>query len=161
MGIYPTLLRPKSTGSVTLSGPSIDDHPIIDTNYLDHPNDLQTLVEGMKFLKGLEKTDAFKKYDILMIADQLLCGNDYELFSDAYFECYIREYITTIFHPVSTCRMGPVGQNSVVDHKLKVHGIRNLRVVDASVMPKLVGANTNAACIMIGEKAASMIIDAK
>ena len=159
MGFYPTLLRPKSRGSVVLSGPNINDHPIIDANYLDHPDDLQTLVEGMKFLKTLEGTDAFKKYDIRLIADRLLCGDTHEPFSDAYFECYIREYITTIYHPVSTCKMGPESQSSVVDSRLRVHGARRLRVADASVMPKLVGANTNAACVMIGEKAASMIME--
>ena len=159
MGFYPTLLRPKSRGSVTLSGPNINDHPIIDTNYLDHPDDIQTLVEGMKFLKTLEGTDEFKKHDIKLLADRLLCGHTHEPFSDAYFECYVREYVTTIFHPVSTCSMGPEGRNSVVDSRLRVHGLKRLRVVDASVMPKLVGANTNAACVMIGEKAASMIME--
>ena len=159
MGFYPTLLRPKSRGSVLLSGPDISDHPIIDANFLDHPDDIQTLVEGMKFVKTLEDTDAFKKYEIKLIADRLLCGDKHEPFSEAYFECFVREYVTTIYHPVSTCRMGPEGQNSVVDSRLRVHGVRRLRVADASVMPKLVGANTNAACVMIGEKAASMIME--
>merc|ERR1712150_230602 len=79
--------------------------------------------------------------------------------SDKYYECFVREYLTTVYHPVGTCSMGPVGKNdSVVDHMLRVHGIGRLRVADASIMPRLVGANTNAACVMIGEKAASMII---
>lgn len=159
MGFYPTLLRPKSRGSVLLSGPDISDHPIIDANFLDHPDDIRTLVEGMKFVKTLEDTDAFKKYGIKLIADRLLCGDKHKPFSEAYFECFVREYVTTIYHPVSTCRMGPEGQNSVVDSRLRVHGVRRLRVADASVMPKLVGANTNAACVMIGEKAASMIME--
>ena len=159
MGFHPTLLRPNSRGTVSLSGPDINDHPIIDTNYLDHPEDLQILVEGMKFLKSLEETEAFRRHAIKLMADKMLCGNDHEPFSDAYFECYVREYITTLYHPVSTCRMGPKGQNSVVDSRLRVHGVRRLRVADASVMPKLVGANTNAACVMIGEKAASMILE--
>ena len=153
------MLRPKSVGSVTLGGPSIHNHPIIDTNFLDHPDDRRTLVEGMKFLKRMEETDEFQKFDIKFIADSMLCGDRHRLFSDAYFECYVREYIQTIYHPVSTCRMGPRGKNSVVDHRLRVHGIDQLRVVDASVMPKLVGANTNAACIVIGEKGASMILE--
>ena len=157
--MYPGLLRPKSRGSVVLSGPSINDPPIIDTNFLDHPDDIRTLVEGMKFLKDLEGTDEFKRHDMKLRADYLLCGDKHQLFSDDYFECYVREYVSTIYHPVSTCRMGPEGQNSVVDHRLRVHGMKKLRVMDASIMPKLVGANTNAACVMIGEKGASMILD--
>ena len=158
-GLYPALLRPKSRGSVVLGGSSIHDHPIIDTNFLDHPDDIGTLVEGMKFLKSMEESDEFREHGINFIADKMLCGDRHEPFSDAYFECYVREYIQTIYHPVSTCRMGPRGKNSVVDHRLRVHGVERLRVVDASVMPKLVGANTNAACIMIGEKGASMILE--
>ena len=157
--ILPVLLRPKSRGSVILSGPSIHDHPIIDANFLDHPKDIQTLVEGMKFLKRLEETEEFRKHDMHLWADQLLCGNKHDLFSDAYFECYVREYILTVYHPASTCRMGPEGQNSVVDHRLRVHGIEKLRVVDASIMPNLIGASPHAACIMIGEKGASMILE--
>ena len=113
----------------------------------------------MKFLKRMEETYEFRNFNIKFIADTLLCGDRHRLFSDAYFECYVREYIQTIYHPVSTCRMGPRGRNSVVDHRLRVHGVDGLRVVDASIMPKLVGANTNAACIMIGEKGASMILE--
>ena len=70
-----------------------------------------------------------------------------------------REYMSAFFHPVSTCRMGPRGRNSVVDSRLHVHGIAGLRVADASIMPKIVAGNTEAACIMIGEKGASMIVE--
>ena len=163
IGIAPTLLRPKSRGSVALGGPNINDPPIIDTNYLDHPDDIQTLVEGLKIVKKLEETEAFKKYEMELIQDNILCGDHLKPYSEEYYECFVREYLTTVYHPVGTCAMGPVGKkNSVVDHRLRVHGIGRLRVADASIMPRLVGANTNAACVMIGEKAASMIIkDAK
>ena len=77
----PSLLRPKSRGSVTLGGPSIHDAPVIDTNYLDHPDDIRTLVEGMKFLKGMERTELFKKYEMLLIGEDVLCGDRHELFS--------------------------------------------------------------------------------
>ena len=159
IGVAPSLLRPKSRGSVVLGGPSIHDAPIIDPNYLDHPDDVRTLVEGMKFTRKLEKTKAFKEYEMRVIEDRLLCGNRFKIFSDEYFECFVREYIATIYHPVGTCTMGPKGKHSVVDSRLRVHGIGRLRVIDASIMPKLVGANTNAACVMIGEKGASMIIE--
>ena len=156
--ILPTLIHPKSRGSVTLSGPSIHDSPIIDVNFLDHPDDVRTVVEGMKFIKDLEKTDAFKKYGLHMIQEDFLCGN-YEPFSDAYFECFAREMVFTCYHPVGTCAMGLNSNDSVVDHRLKVHGTGRLRVIDASIMPLIVGANTNAASIMIGEKGASMILE--
>ena len=163
IGVAPTLLRPKSRGSVTLGGPSINDPPIIDTNFLDHPDDVQTLVEGLKIVKKLEGTEAFKKYGMELIQDHMLCGDHLEPYTDDYYECFAREYLTTVYHPVGTCAMGPIGKkNSVVDHWLRVHSIGRLRVADASIMPRLVGANTNAVCVMIGEKAASMIIkDAK
>ncbi len=106
IGIAPTLLHPKSRGSVTLSGPAIHDAPVIDTNFLDHPDDLRSLVEGLKFLKTLEKTPEFKKYDIRMPPERLFC-KDYELFSDAYMECFVKEYVATVFHPSGTCAMGP------------------------------------------------------
>ena len=157
--VLPTLLRPKSRGSVTLSGPSIHDPPVIDVNFLDHPDDVRTVVEGMKFIKKLEKTAAFKKYEMHMFEDHLLCGDHLRPFSDAYFECYAKELVMTVYHPVGTCAMGVRGNNSVVDHRLRVHGMGRLRVIDASVMPRLVGANTNAACIMIGEKGASMLLE--
>ena len=157
--LMPSLLRPKSRGSVTLSGPSIDDPPIIDANYLDHPDDVRALVEGMKFLKKLEDTEAFKEHGLHLRADQLLCGDHHEPLSEAYYECYVREYIAAGYHSVGTCSMGPTNGNSVVDPRLRVHGIGRLRVVDASIMPRVVGANTNAACVMIGEKGAAMILE--
>ena len=158
IGVAPTLLRPKSRGSVTLGGPGIYDPPTIDTNFLDHPDDVDTLVNGLKFVKKLEETDAFKKYDMRVVQDQMLCGDNLNPDSDEYYQKFAREYLTTVYHPVGTCAMGPCSRTSVVDHRLRVHGIGNLRVVDASVMPRLVGGNTNATCVMIGEKAASMII---
>ena len=75
IGLAPTLLRPKSRGSVTLGGPSIHDPPVIDANFLDHPDDLRTLVEGLKFIKTLEETEEFKKYDIRLIQDHMLRGD--------------------------------------------------------------------------------------
>ena len=111
MGVAPSLLHPKSRGSVTLGGPSIHDAPVIDPNYLDHPDDVLTLVEGLKFLKAMEETELFKKYEMVLFQEDILCGDHHEHFSDAYFECIVREYIATIYHPVGTCAMGPRGRN--------------------------------------------------
>jgi choline dehydrogenase len=80
------------------------------------------------------------------------------IYSDEYFECVARAVPNNVYHDVGTCRMGPVGApNVVVDPELRVHGVRNLRVADASIMPEIVSGNTNAPTIMIGEKAAEMI----
>ena len=118
---HPTVLRPKSVGSLVLSGPSIDDPPIIDPNYLDHPDDIQVLIEGLKVLKKMEETEAFKKHDIEVAHEDLLCGRYHDAFSDAYMECFAREYMSAFYHPVSTCRMGQRGKNSVVDSRLRDH----------------------------------------
>ena len=75
MGAAPSLLRPKSRGSVTLGGPSIHDAPVIDPNYLAHPDDIRTLVEGLKFLKRVEETELFKKHEMLLAEDKILCGD--------------------------------------------------------------------------------------
>ena len=74
-----------------LSGPNIDDPPIIDPNYLDHPDDVRVLVEGLKVLKRMEETEAFKKHDIRVAREELLCGRDHEAFSDGYLECFARD----------------------------------------------------------------------
>jgi glucose 1-dehydrogenase (FAD, quinone) len=114
--------------------------------------------EGLKWGLKLAKTNIFKENRIKPVDDKFSCGN-HEMFSDNYFECYLRHWSHTVYHPCGTCKMGPKTDTmAVVDAELKVHGIRNLRVIDASIMPAIVGSNTNAPTIMIGEKGADMII---
>ena len=144
------LLRPKSRGSVTLASRNPLAAPRIDPNFLGDPDDMQRMVRGFKLMRNVLSQRALAQYG----------GRELETTAtartDAAIEAVIRKHADTIYHPVGSCRMGP-GANDVVDAQLRVHGIERLRVVDASVMPRIVGGNTNAPTIMIGEKAADMI----
>lgn len=146
----PTLLKPESTGHITLRSASPFDPPQINGNYLSEVNDLKVLVEGIKFARELVQLPAFEPFR----GEEMAPGPSSKTIADL---CeYIRRYATTVFHPVGTCKMG-VDELAVVDPRLRVHGIDGLRVADASIMPKIVSGNTNAACIMIGEVASDMI----
>lgn len=142
-------LRPHSRGQVSIA--STDPHaaPVIDMNFLDDPRDLVVLVRSVKLVRQIMDAPALKSFKKkeLFSADAR---------SDQEIEEIIRQRADTIYHPVGTCKMGgdPL---AVVDEELKVHGVQGLRVVDASVMPTLVGGNTNAPTIMIAEKASDMI----
>ena len=158
--VLPTLLRPKSRGTVRLASNNPEDDPIIDPNYLSHPHDLKTMVESAKFAQSLESTAAFKKVGFkFQDPDTHFCGQ-YKPYSNDYWECFVKHWTLTVYHPAGTCKMGPKPDKSaVVDSRLRVRGIESLRVADASIMPNLVGSNTHAPCLMIGEKAAQIIIE--
>ena len=156
--MLPKLLRPKSRGRIHLKSSNPHDHPIIEPNYYTHPDDVESMVEGLKWGLKMARTNSFKDHKIKPVADSFSCGN-HEPLSDDYFKCYLSHWSHTVYHPCGTCKMGPkTDAMAVVDSELKVHGFENLRVVDASIMPALVGSNTNAPTVMIGEKDADMII---
>jgi len=143
------LLRPKSRGTVTLASADPFAAPLIDPNFLEHPDDLEGMVSGFKVTRRLLDAPALaslRRRD-LFTAD---------VRDDDDIRAVLRQRVDTVYHPVGTCRMG-VDDAAVVDPTLKLRGVVGLRVVDASVMPTLIGGNTNAPCIMIGEKAADLI----
>ena len=144
-------LYPQSEGSVTVSGPDPLAAPVIDLNIGKVEEDLRFLVEGLKFARRIFTHESFAKYQ----ASERMPGST--VTDDDALLDYVRDNLVTVHHPASSCRMGPAGDN-VVDHELKVHGLDGLRVADASVFPHLIGANTNAAVVAIGEKAADMIL---
>lgn len=146
------VLRPLSRGSVGLNGPDPLDAPRIDPGFLSEIEDVDLLILGAKFVRRIIQAPAMDHF-----RDREMYLTGYE--NDAELEDHIRARADTIYHPVGTCRMG-TDDMSVVDPQLRVHGLRGLRVVDASVMPTLVGGNTNAPTIMIAEKAADMILAA-
>lgn len=145
-------LRPESRGEIRLKSADPHEPPHIVANYLATETDRRTMVDGMKLIRRIVAMPALAPW----LAGEYLpgpdCQSDYELLD------YIRRTGSTIFHPTSTCAMGPESDAlAVVDERLRVRGVFGLRVVDASVMPAVVSANTNAAVIMIAEKAADMI----
>ncbi len=143
------LLRPKSRGEVTLGSADPMAAPLIDPNFFGDPADLETMVAGYKTTRRLMETPALRA---LQKQEMYTAG----VKTDDDIRNILRARADTVYHPVGTCKMGSDAM-AVVDAKLKVHGMEGLRVVDASIMPTLVGGNTNAPTIMIGEKAADII----
>ena len=150
-------LYPMSTGSIRLASKSPQDAPNIDPNYLSDEADLYALVDGVRLARQIFTAPEFTHYGLspwYPIASSL----DEELSDEAIID-FIRERAETVYHPVGTCRMGSVDDpNTVVDPDCRVKYVTRLRVVDASVMPKIMGGNTNAPTIMIAEKIAANII---
>lgn len=150
IGIQPT--RPTSRGHIDIKSSDPFEAPAIFPNYLSTDYDVQEMLEGVKFIRRLAAAPALAS----VIESEILPGvetkTDTQLIDD------IRRRAGTIYHPVSTCQMGPDPAASVVDHRLRVHGVDNLRVVDASVFPTLTSGNTNAPTIMLAEKGADLIV---
>ena len=144
-------LRPESRGYIQIASNDHRDKPLIQPNYLSHQKDCNTMVAGMRLVRKVAGQQALEEY----IGNETVPGTDVS--DDASLLEYVRNNGSTIFHPSSSCRMG-IDKAAVVDPQLNVNGVDGLRVADASIMPTIVSANTNAACIMIGEKAADMVL---
>ncbi|XP_022908663.1 glucose dehydrogenase [FAD, quinone]-like [Onthophagus taurus] len=152
----PMLLRPRSRGVIKLRSSNPFDYPLIYPNYFADEHDLKTLIDGARIGVALGYTKAFRKHGSRHHKFPQ-CSHIPE-YTDQYFECMIRLYTVTIYHPVGTAKMGPYwDREAVVDPQLRVYGVKGLRVIDGSIMPTLVSANTNAPIIMIGEKGSDLI----
>jgi len=142
-------LRPKSAGRVSLQNADPVAAPLIDPAYFSDPDDLETMVRGFKISRAIMESPLlapFRGKDLFTAGVR----------TDADIRDVLRRRADTIYHPVGTCRMG-TDDMAVVDAQLRVRGVTSLRVADASVMPTLIGGNTNAPTIMIGEKASDLI----
>ncbi len=145
-------LRPSSRGSVHIQSDDPTQHPAICANYLSSENDRQHLIAGVKKTRAIFASPVLEKHR----TSELLPGDNVQ--SDEEILDYIRREAVSVYHPVGTCKMGNDGM-AVVDDRLRVRGVSGLRIADASVMPTILSGNTNAACIVIADKCADMILE--
>jgi choline dehydrogenase len=143
-------VTPQSRGRLVLRSTDPTQHPAIHANYLSREADLQTLIEGVKLARDLGQTKAFAPF----YQEEIMPGPGVQ--SDKEIADYLRNNVESIYHPVGACKMGH-DDLAVVDEQLRVRGVEGLRVVDASIMPTIVNANTNAPTIMIAEKGADLL----
>lgn len=148
------VLRPKSRGRLALANAEPTADPLIDLNMLSHPDDTALLVKAVRRVREIMRSPAMSTYT----GNEMSPGNDRE--TDTELEAFVRNKANHVYHPVGTCKMGNDNM-AVVDEKLRVRGLQGLRVVDASIMPTLISGNTNAPTMMMGEKAADMILQSQ
>ncbi|MDB5582007.1 MAG: hypothetical protein JWR80_7183 [Bradyrhizobium sp.] len=147
-------LRPKSRGSLRLKSADPDAAPLIHANYLSHADDLRALMSALRLMDRVYATPMIRD----IVVRRLAPAETVDIQDDDSLVDYVRSHGGTMFHPVGTCAMG-LTDEAVVDPRLRVRGVRGLRVADASIMPSIVSGNTNGPAIMIGEKAAAMVIE--
>lgn len=155
---FPILLNPKSRGEVQLRSDDPADPVRIRANYYSERQDLDTMLKSLDFLKKVLNTEAMKRHGVRLRHLDLPGCRHTQPDTDEYWRCNLRHLSSTIFHPAGTAKMGPRSDpTAVVDPRLRVHGVQRLRVIDASVMPRIISGNTNAPAIMIGEKGADLV----
>eukprot|EP00457_Paulinella_chromatophora_P003676 gb/GEZN01003684.1/.p1 GENE.gb/GEZN01003684.1/~~gb/GEZN01003684.1/.p1 ORF type:complete len:649 (-),score=100.01 gb/GEZN01003684.1/:148-2094(-) len=158
---FPCILHPKKKGTVSLRSASPFDRPSIVLDYLTDPADVSSLVKALQLCHRLAtKSKALGSGCLEMVFKPFDHENPHTLYSDDWWEYKVKSLSATVYHPVGTCKMGAAGDSqAVVDPRLRVYGVYGLRVADASIMPALPSGNTNAPAIMVGEKAAAMILE--
>lgn len=159
--VLPMLLHPKSYGYIKLASKDPKDAPKLYGNFFTDPydEDIKTFIASIREIQRIVRTSpSLQRYDAKMVPWYIAGCEDTEFDSDNYWRCGLRHLSATLHHQISTCKMGPKDDpEAVVDHTLKVHGVRRLRVADSSVIPLPLAAHMNAPSIMIGEKASDMI----
>lgn len=156
--VFPMVMRPKSRGRVWLRDDNPFHHPLIDPNYFSDETDLDVIVAGVRLFQRMIRTGPMRSLDPRILETPLPGCAQHVYDTDAYWKCSARQISFTIYHLSGTCKMGPATDpTAVVDPRLRVHGVSGLRVVDASIMPEVPAAHTNAPTIMIAEKASDMI----
>ncbi|MBM1556305.1 GMC family oxidoreductase N-terminal domain-containing protein [Sulfitobacter mediterraneus] len=147
-------MRPESAGHLELRSANMDDHPLIHPNYLATDTDCRTIVKGIQIARKIAQFEPLKSH----VTEEHAPGPGVGVDDEAAILDWARRTAVTIYHPTGTCKMG-TDSMAVVDPRLRVHGIKGLRVADASIMPRIVSGNTNAPAIMIGEKASDLILE--
>ncbi len=157
--LLPMIFQTYSSGNLRIRTRDPDAPPDINPNYLSDERDVKILIEGIRVAQELSETTPLRSLGTSMVKNVHPECRQHEFDSDVYWECFIRHMAVPLNHPAGTCRMGAVSDNrAVVGPDLAVRGLKKLRVVDASVMPRLVSAGPLATVIMIGEKASDMIL---
>jgi len=155
ISVNPCALRPRSRGRLRLKSADPQDEVALNANYLSDPEDMRTMVAGVKLARRILRAPA-----LAAVVESMLLLPEEDDVPDEVFEDYVRKVAKTVFHPAGTCRMGQ-DRDAVVAPDLRVHGVKGLRVADASIMPTIVSGNTNAPSIMIGERCADFILAAQ
>jgi choline dehydrogenase len=145
-------MRPLSRGEVTLASSNPLDAPLIDPNFMSDPTDVKKMIACVKIGRDIMESKAFQPYVSHPYAPLADIKTDEQIVE------FVRQTAETDYHPVGSCRMG-IDEMATVDPRLRVRGLEGLRVVDSSIMPHLIGGNTNAASIMIGAKGSDMILE--
>lgn len=157
-GVFPMMLRPRSHGFVKIQSKNPLRYPLLYHNYLTHPDDVHVLREGVKASVAFGDTIAMKQFGSRFHSKPLPNCKHLPLYTDDYWECFIRQYTMSIYHYSCTAQMGPASNPwAVVDPQLRVHGVHGLRVIDASIFPTIPSGNIHAPTVMVAEKGADLV----